>query len=373
MSHIARSVAFTLLTVALVGILCGCQSLFETAITSANVDPANEVDPGVTLIGSNNAAPDFTLTDQFGQQVSLSQFRGKAVFLTFNDDECTGICPLTTQTLLEMLRLLGPAAQQIQLLAINVNQDHTAVQDVATFSQEHGMMNHWYFLTGSTSQLEAVWKAYHIEVSSVDGQVSHTPDDYLIDGHGDERELFMTSNFYSVVGSQADVWATQVAAVLPGHPTLATAPPLQSEGEVSPRQTVALPSLASDNASVDIGGASPHLLVFFASWAPDALTSMVDLNAYQNQATRNPDIPGIVAIDVGSVEPATLSAPAFMHDLAGKLSYPVVLDSSGAVADGYEVQDIPWLVLVKGGNIIWSHDGWLPPNDLLSQVHSAMK
>jgi hypothetical protein len=42
-------------------------------------------------------------------------------------------------------------------------------------------------------------------------------------------------------------------------------------------------------------------------------------------------------------------------------SYPVALDETGRVADGYGVQDEPWLALVnKAGKITWQHDGWVP-------------
>ena len=52
-----------------------------------------DLDPGTPVSG---VAPDFTLSDQFGQPVSLHSFRGKVVILAFNDSECTTVCPLTT-------------------------------------------------------------------------------------------------------------------------------------------------------------------------------------------------------------------------------------------------------------------------------------
>src|SRR6476661_9141936 len=78
------------------------------------------VDPGTLIPG--RPAPGFTLTDQFGQHVSLSQFRGKAVVLTFVDSECTTVCPLGTASLTGAVSLLGPAAaRRIQILGIDAN------------------------------------------------------------------------------------------------------------------------------------------------------------------------------------------------------------------------------------------------------------
>jgi hypothetical protein len=57
----------------------------------------------------------------------------------------------------------------------------------------------------------------------------------------------------------------------------------------------------------------------------------------------------------------------------GPLSYPVGLDKTGRVADGYQVQDQPWLALVNAtGKITWSHDGWvsLPALEKAAAAHS---
>jgi cytochrome oxidase Cu insertion factor (SCO1/SenC/PrrC family) len=51
-----------------------------------------DLDRGTSLGGT--PAPDFRLVSQFGQPMSLSQFRGKVVILAFTDSQCTTICPL---------------------------------------------------------------------------------------------------------------------------------------------------------------------------------------------------------------------------------------------------------------------------------------
>jgi hypothetical protein len=44
------------------------------------------------------------------------------------------------------------------------------------------------------------------------------------------------------------------------------------------------------------------------------------------------------------------------------------------MADGYGVQDQPWLDLVSAsGKVLWSHDGWLPPPALIVAVRHALK
>jgi thiol-disulfide isomerase/thioredoxin len=56
---------------------------------------------------------------------------------------------------------------------------------------------------------------------------------------------------------------------------------------------------------------------------------------------------------------------------------PVAIDSSGRVADGYQVQDQPWYVLTSAsGRILWHHDastsGALSPAQLAHDVRAAL-
>ena len=108
-----------------------------------------DLDPGSSLGGL--AAPGFRLVNQFGQPMSLSQFRGKVVILAFTNSECTTICPLTTVSMVEAKDLLGAAGDQVQLLGIDANPVASKVADVMAYSRAHGMVNQWNFLTGPRS------------------------------------------------------------------------------------------------------------------------------------------------------------------------------------------------------------------------------
>ena len=104
----------------------------------SNVSSLNSTDSPAPVPAVGTPAPDFRLTDQFGKRVSLSAFRGKVVLLAFNDSECTTICPLTTQAMLDAKAMLGPAARDVQLLGVDANPASISLQDVATYSELHG-------------------------------------------------------------------------------------------------------------------------------------------------------------------------------------------------------------------------------------------
>jgi cytochrome oxidase Cu insertion factor (SCO1/SenC/PrrC family) len=328
-----------------------------------------DLDPGTSLGGA--AAPDFRLTNQFGQQVSLSAFRGKVVILAFTDSECTTVCPLTTMSMVEAKQLLGRAGQNVQLLGIDANPDATAVSDVMSYSRSHAMVNQWDFLTGSLEQLHAVWKAYHIYVQIQSGQVDHTPALFIINQRGQEEEVYLTTMAYASVGQSAQILANEVSRLLPGHPRLASEHSLSYISGISPKARITLP--AAGSGSVALGPGKPHLVVFFATWlteTSDLRAELLALNGYTQDARRRA-LPALTAVDETVIEPGVGAVRTYLAGLGQQLQYPVGLDETGRLADGYGVQDQPWLVLVSAsGKIVWSHDGWLTQTALEAAVAS---
>src|SRR5579859_7927680 len=231
------------------------------AASAAEMNP--NLDLGSSLGGI--AAPDIKLVNQFGQPMSLSQFRGKVVMLAFEDSQCTTVCPLTTQSMLQAKQLLGAAGEGVQLLGVDANPDATTVADVLAYSRAHGMVNQWDFLTGSLAQLKSVWGAYHIAVQVEQGQIDHTPALFVIDQQGRERKLYLTQMAYSSIGQSAQVLADELSSLLPGHPHVASQGSLASITVQGPADHVALSS-ATDDTRVTLGPGSPHLVLFFATW-----------------------------------------------------------------------------------------------------------
>ncbi len=336
---------------------------------AAAMDNPN-LDLGSTL--GERPAPDFRLQNQFGQAMSLSQFRGKVVMLAFEDSECTTVCPLTTQSMLEAKQLLGAAGDKVQLLGIDANPDATSVADVLAYSRAHGLVNQWDFLTGSLAQLKSAWNLYHIAVQIQQGQIDHTPALFVIDQQGRERKLYLTQMAYSSVGQSADVLADELSSLLPGHPKVSSQESLASIAVQGPTARLTLASAGTQGGAVALGPGQPRLVMFFATWlseVSDLKSELVSGNAYAAAARRD-GLPQLVAVDETVVEPSAQTVRSYLRNLGTSLDYPVALDTTGRVADGYGVQDQPWFVLVSAsGKIIWSHDGWLP----LSALESAAK
>ena len=351
-------------------VLGGCASSGMPAAQSSSPNAMNiaaernpDLDPGTSL--GNRPAPDIRLTNQFGQPMALSQFRGKVVILAFSDSECTTICPLTTQSMVLAKDLLGKAGNSVQLLGVDANPQATSVADVLAYSRAHSMVNQWDFLTGSLARLRATWNAYHIAVQIDEGQIDHTPALYVISQQGRLQKIYLTQMAYSSVGQSAEVLAQEISGLLPGHPKLASQESLAAIPGQTPATAVSLPAATTSGntgPTVRLGPGQPRLVVFFATWLTETSnlkSELTGLNAYATDAAAH-HLPALTAVDETVTEPSVQAVRSYLGQ-EGPLDYPVGLDETGRVADGYGVQDQPWLVLLSAtGKIVWSHDGWMP-------------
>jgi thiol-disulfide isomerase/thioredoxin len=266
----------------------------------------------------------------------------------------------------------------VALLGIDANPTATHVSDVRGYSLAHGMMDKWRFLTASPAQLKRVWKGYGIDAQVEHGQIDHTPALFAIDPSGRLRKVYVTQMSYATVDQAGQLLAQEMSRLLPGHPAVKTGLSYRPIPGIRPSAAASLPR--PGGGAVGLGpGASPRLYLFFATWdskVTDLAQQLERLNAYQRAAGRE-RLPALTAVDEGSVEPSASALPRFLHTLRGPLSYPVAIDRPGRVADGYGVQDEPWLVLTSpGGRILWYTDvsinGWPSPASLESRVKAAL-
>jgi cytochrome oxidase Cu insertion factor (SCO1/SenC/PrrC family)/thiol-disulfide isomerase/thioredoxin len=340
------------------------------------------IDPGTPL--RSKLAPGFTLSDQSGRAVSLSQYRGKVVILGFVDAECQTICPLTTQAMLDAKAALGKAGSQVQLLGVNANWKSIQIDDVLNYTDLHGMSGRWQFLTGSLPQLDRVWTAYGLNELShpppgttPSSEIDHVAGVYLIDPQGRLRYVFTTYPSYSAIPQFGQRLAQDAAKLLPGHPAVSTHYTYAEVHGTSPSQAATVPELGGGHLTV--GPGKPHLYVFFATW--DKQTTQIaaeldDLNTYARTAAKS-GLPALTAVDEGSVEPSPGALGAFMHGLKQPPAYPVAIDQTGKLADGYGVEGEPWFVLTNAaGKIVWYREvytqGWPSLSNLQQEVRNDL-
>jgi cytochrome oxidase Cu insertion factor (SCO1/SenC/PrrC family) len=171
----------------------------------------------------HDQAPGFTLTDQAGRTMTLSALRGKVVVLEFMDPHCTDICPIVSQEFVDAYHKLGPAARNVAFVAINVNQYHASVADMAAYTRQQALntIPGWHFFTGPVPALKTAWRDYNIavEAPNPDADIVHTSALYFIDAQG--REAFLASPMVDHTSSgtaylparQIALWATGIALI----------------------------------------------------------------------------------------------------------------------------------------------------------------
>lgn len=153
----------------------------------------------------------FTLTNEDGKRVSLSSFKGKSIVLEFMDPKCVDICPIVAREFIEADRILGPQAANVVFVAVNVNQFHESTSALRAFSSAHGLsrLPNWYFLTGTTSQLQSVWHQYGIFVQpSRSGDVVHSSYDFFFNSLAQPIYVAQAEKVY---GANVGKWAQAIA------------------------------------------------------------------------------------------------------------------------------------------------------------------
>jgi len=181
-------ITLAILVVVVVTLIQNNKGLFSGA-ASAGSSALQGTDLGSTT------APNFTLTDQNGKQVSLSQFKGHPVVLTFLYTHCPDQCPLTAEHLHSSMLTLGSDASKIGVIAVSTDPKGDTQEAVQKFTLQHNMQGYWHYLIGTQSTLSPVWTSYGVYVQGQQQSVDHTLATYIIDKQGRERAFFGGNNF----------------------------------------------------------------------------------------------------------------------------------------------------------------------------------
>jgi len=130
-------------------------------------------------------AAGFTLRDQSGRPVSLSQYRGRVVVLAFMHSLCTGSCPIIAQQIRGAIADLGGRAREVQVLALSIEPVEDTPASVDRFLARQHVQSIMRYLIGPVPELRRMWKAYAIQPSTPGHR--HSTFTFLIDRGGVER------------------------------------------------------------------------------------------------------------------------------------------------------------------------------------------
>ena len=183
--------------VAGLGIGAAIAVLRSSSATSA-VPRAAAAGPPVVWPAGKRPAPGFSLRGEDGGPISLRQFRGRPVIMSFIDPLCRNLCPLEAKTLAKVAASF-PADQRPVILAVSVNTYADARKNLLLDRTKWRLPNDWHWAVGAPAALARVWKAYAIGVSvatkTIAGikvrRITHTEAAYVVDRTGHERALYL--------------------------------------------------------------------------------------------------------------------------------------------------------------------------------------
>jgi protein SCO1/2 len=133
-----------------------------------------------SLISPPEPATDFSLTNQTGVKVHLSDFRGKYVLIYFGYTNCTSECPLTMGFLKQMHDRLGSLADQTQVIMISTDPARDTPDALGAFLIHFDPS--FIGVTSTLKDLQPVWSAYGVTV--LDNGETHSSYLYMIDPQG---------------------------------------------------------------------------------------------------------------------------------------------------------------------------------------------
>ena len=145
-------------------------------------------------------APDFTLVDDAGRSLRLSDLRGQVVLISFVYLSCPTACPLITQRLALLHRELsrtGRTPGRVTLLSITVDPKRDDAAALARYARAVGADGRgWRFLREEPSRLSPVLAAFDEWTRRAPGgDVDHPARLHLIDGRGLVREIYSLAFF----------------------------------------------------------------------------------------------------------------------------------------------------------------------------------
>ncbi len=328
---------------------------------------SDDVAPGINLassyllkldvLGNGGAAPapNFALTDQFGRPVSLAQFKGESVVLSFNDDRCTDICTLLAQDVVVADRDLGSAARHVVFLSVNANPFYPQVRYVRSWSVQHGLgkARNWVFATGSPAALRAVWHDYGVEVEldQANRTVVHSTELYFIGPDGKQ----MATGAFGTASADTQIYSHTMAQMADD-----LLPSAQQAGVAGPSAVPADQSAAAIGAKVPafslpyvgtperrFDSSTLHgryaVLNFWSSTCPVCVREMPAIEKAYRDLGKSV---AFVGIDVSDSRSA---AAAFARRVG--VTYPLVSDALGDVASTYQIPALPFTAIIgpRGG------------------------
>ena len=153
------------------------------------------------------AAPELGLRTWNGRRVTMADYSGKAVLVTFLYVNCPDICPLIVDNLVRVKDRLGPAGKRVRIVAVSVDPTGDTPAAIKRFLTTHRALKDVDYLIGPRDQLEATWARWGIGArvnKENSALVEHSGVIWGVDTHG-RRATFYPATGFDVADIEGDL------------------------------------------------------------------------------------------------------------------------------------------------------------------------
>jgi protein SCO1/2 len=157
--------------------------LENVRVTAHASQPAAAATNSFHMPAPGEEVPDFSFTNQDGKRISIRQFRGKVLFVTFIYTRCPfpDFCPRMSGNFAEIFKQLGtnPALADAGLLSISFDPEHDTPKVLREYgfsvahTHEPALFRRWEFAVPSASELPRIANFFALTVKPEGGLITH--------------------------------------------------------------------------------------------------------------------------------------------------------------------------------------------------------
>ena len=151
--------------------------------------------------------PNFSLTNQQGQPLSLSDMAGKVWIADFIFTNCPTICPAMTQ---EMARLQSEfVADPVYFVSFSVDPERDTPRALSRYASAYGADDRrWHFLTGDKAKIyQLAEQGFSLAAGHKGSEILHSPRFVLVKADGNIHDFYDSRSGPAMLRLRRDVKA----------------------------------------------------------------------------------------------------------------------------------------------------------------------
>ena len=175
------------------------------AIAGINLWSVFDTKPEALTETAAVSVPDFSLTNQQGEPLGLSDMAGKIWVADFIFTNCPTICPAMTQ---EMARLQSEfVADPVYFVSFSVDPERDTPRVLSRYASAYGADDRrWHFLTGDKTKIyQLAEQGFSLAAGHKGSEILHSPRFVLVRADGDIHDFYDSRSGPAMLRLRRDV------------------------------------------------------------------------------------------------------------------------------------------------------------------------